>query len=583
MPCKRRADGCNTPLRIRFPHGYSAARVILRGRRTRELLAGRRAARRDAAGRQPADPLAREAPRTPASRPVRSPGRADRGRPAALPERPANARPRATARRGGHRRQRGRARRQARNRRVHGARRLGGAAAPVRVPAGEPQRARGIDRLGHPDDRRPGGRAGARCRDRRRRPTSSRRDLRAVVPRRGRARVPARTRVCGPDDHARRAPGGAAGRDAGRCRRPPGDRRRPPSRRPPRAAPGGEARARPPGVREERRGRRVRDHVHLALRDRGRALDGGDRNRAGRRPRARAGDLAGDGDGPDDAADGRRVPRVRPRAPAVIVRWGLDQLASLLHELGIERPFLVASPRWDELKLPVAARWTEIPSDRITVPEGVDGILAVGGGSAIDTAKAASAASGLPVVSVPTTYSGSEWVSSFGVRKPDRRAEADRDAREAATRIAAALPAVAADEQAVGPRKTLLAGASHAGAALASAGLGLGHAMAQALGGRYGLPHGTMNAITLPLALRFNMPVAAEEIESFGDAMGTDEAVGKVESLARLGGFKRLRAYGVFEDELGDVAKVVVERPGAKANPRPATPGDVEELLRSAW
>jgi maleylacetate reductase len=316
----------------------------------------------------------------------------------------------------------------------------------------------------------------------------------------------------------------------------------------------------------------------------------------------------------------------------VIVRWGLDQLKPVLAELGIEWPLLVASSRWDELGLPAASRWTEIPSDRIAVPDDVDGIVAVGGGSAIDTAKAASAASGLPLVSVPTTYSGSEWTPFFGVRTPDRHvvggaggaklagivydprltlslsredtvgtamnalahaAEAmyvtgrndktDRDAREAATCIAAALPAVVADQKALGPRKTLLTGAAFAGSALASAGLGLGHAMAQVLGGRYGLPHGAMNAITLPLALRFNSPVAAKAIESFGDAMGTDDAVAKVEWLARLGGFGRLRDFGVPEDELDDVAKAVVERSGARANPRPATADDIAELLRSAW
>ena len=58
------------------------------------------------------------------------------------------------------------------------------------------------------------------------------------------------------------------------------------------------------------------------------------------------------------------------------------------------------------------------------MPPDVDGILAVGGGSAIDTAKAASAASGLPLVSVPTTYSGAEWTGFFGVRTPDRRRSA---------------------------------------------------------------------------------------------------------------------------------------------------------------
>jgi maleylacetate reductase len=100
----------------------------------------------------------------------------------------------------------------------------------------------------------------------------------------------------------------------------------------------------------------------------------------------------------------------------MIVRWGLGELPPLAGE----RPLVVASPRWRGV-LDAADRWEEVPSHRIEVPEGVDTIVAIGGGSAIDTGKAASAASGLPLVSVPTTYSGAEWTAFFGVRDPDRR------------------------------------------------------------------------------------------------------------------------------------------------------------------
>ena len=316
----------------------------------------------------------------------------------------------------------------------------------------------------------------------------------------------------------------------------------------------------------------------------------------------------------------------------MIVRWGLDELPALLGELGIGRPLLVASPRWDELRIDAAARWEEIPSHRVEAPDGVDGVVAVGGGSAIDTAKAVSAARGLPLVSVPTTYSGSEWTPFFGVRDPDRRMrgggggaqlagivyepeltldlprdatigtalnalahsaealyhparseESDRAAGEGATLISTSLPEVAENGSEIGPRTTLLKGAAHAGEALGLSGLCLGHAMAQALGGRYGLAHGAMNALCLPPALRFNKEAVPEAVERFGDAMGTSDPIGRVTELARLGGFVRLRDFDVPEPELPHVAEAAAARPGAKANPRPASPAEIEDLLRSIY
>ena len=164
-----------------------------------------------------------------------------------------------------------------------------------------------------------------------------------------------------------------------------------------------------------------------------------------------------------------------------------------------------------------------------------------------------------------------------------RTDEGDRHALAGAAAIDDALPRTVAEPRDVGARTDLLRGACEAGAALGAAGLGLGHAMAQALGGRYGLPHGALNAICLPAALRFNEPVAGAAIRRFGDAMAADDPGARVEELGRLGGFERLRALGVPEDELDEVAEATAVRAGAKANPRTATPPEIAELLRSVW
>ena len=186
--------------------------------------------------------------------------------------------------------------------------------------------------------------------------------------------------------------------------------------------------------------------------------------------------------------------------------------------------------------------------------------LAVGGGSAIDTARRSPPRPACRSSSVPTTYSGAEWTTFFGVRDPERRMRGggggahlagDRlrpgaDARPAAREtVGTALNALAHCAEALyvrgpatrAPTRHALAGARLIADALprvldapgrprrrardllaarcaparrsAGSGLALGHAMAQALGGRYGLPHGALNAICLPPALRFNARVAS--------------------------------------------------------------------------
>ena len=319
----------------------------------------------------------------------------------------------------------------------------------------------------------------------------------------------------------------------------------------------------------------------------------------------------------------------------MIVRWGLEELPGVLAELGSSRPLLIASPRWSEQELPLepAETWDEVPSDRIADAAAIagDGIVALGGGSAVDLGKAVSAEADVPLVSVPTTYAGAEWTTRFGIRDPDRRLrgggggahlggavyeprltlslpraetvgtamnalahcaealyveghneEADEHAVKGARLIGEWLPRVVERPGELEARTRLLEGAMEGGAALGKSMLALGHAMAQALGGRYGLPHGAMNAIVLPAALRFNREAVPDAIARFGDAVGGD-AIERTEELARLGGFERLRDQGVPEEELAEVAAAAAERAGALANPRPATPMQIEELLRSVY
>ena len=66
-------------------------------------------------------------------------------------------------------------------------------------------------------------------------------------------------------------------------------------------------------------------------------------------------------------------------------------------------------------------------------------------------------------------------------------------------------------------------------------------------------------------------------------AMGTDDAPSRAEALASLGGFERLRDLGIPEGELADVAAQIAQRPAARSNPRPASPEDIEAMLRSIW
>jgi maleylacetate reductase len=323
----------------------------------------------------------------------------------------------------------------------------------------------------------------------------------------------------------------------------------------------------------------------------------------------------------------------------MIVRWGLDSLEEVLAELSVSAPLLITEALWQDTDLPVARRFhgarphAEITGVReaTALAQDADGLVALGGGSVMDTTKAVSVQTGLPMVSIPTTYAGAEWTPFFGVRNeqtrtkdagfdarvegivyeprltlempaqvtagtalnalthcaealyvPGRTAEADEHALQGAALIARHLPTVLEDGHDLDARTGLLEGAMHGGAAL-RVGMGLGHAMAQSLGGRYGVPHGAMNAICLPPALRFNAGVAGDEIARLAEAMGAGDPATRTEELAAIALDTRLRDYDIPRDDLGELSAATAERGAAKANPRIATTDEIRELFESVW
>ena len=341
-------------------------------------------------------------------------------------------------------------------------------------------------------------------------------------------------------------------------------------------------------------------------------------------------------------------------APTRIVRFGSGTIADVgevAAEAGITRPVLVTTGRGVRQAVPIERIATfdgvrphapveTIEAVRAVVREhAADGLVALGGGSVVDTCKAvvaglAEEGDAVPkILAIPTTYAGAEWTPFFGTllepgRKgggaddratpiaavydpeltlglpvaatvgsamnalahcaeafyyPDRGPRAERHAETGATAIAHALPLVVARPGGIYGRTRLLEGAMRAALALAESGPCLAHAMAQVLGGRYGEPQGTMNALCLPVAVRFNAEVVPAAVARFGESLGTDDAPARLAELAALGGFGRLRDYGVPELELAEVATQVAARPGSRANPRPVTERDVEELLRAIW
>jgi len=140
-------------------------------------------------------------------------------------------------------------------------------------------------------------------------------------------------------------------------------------------------------------------------------------------------------------------------------------------------------------------------------------------------------------------------------------------------------------------RESLMMGALLGGISFHK-GLGVIHSLSHALGAQGRVHHGTLNAILLPHALRFNRQTAESRLSDLAAKLGLGRSGEGTEHLIiltelvlhRLPLPKRLRELdGLQHDQIPEYARLAMLDHCHQTNPRPCTQADLETLLEKAW
>ena len=131
-------------------------------------------------------------------------------------------------------------------------------------------------------------------------------------------------------------------------------------------------------------------------------------------------------------------------------------------------------------------------------------------------------------------------------------------------------------------RSAILYASCMAGMAFNSAGLGICHSLAHALGGRLHLPHGRLNAVLLPHVIRFNaaQPEAARRYAKLARLCGLAPS-----ARALAGAVSRMLTVlkmptTLTMDGPAEIAAAALADPCTTTNPHAPTQAELEKLLR---
>lgn len=320
----------------------------------------------------------------------------------------------------------------------------------------------------------------------------------------------------------------------------------------------------------------------------------------------------------------------------VFRRDGIAQAPQLLDEYGFAGFELLTTPRAlpGAPELEAAAKAVhavpagQVPEaaaqllDRVQAPQ----LVALGGGRAIDTAKAVAAVTGARVAAIPTTLSGAEMTGihrlpagaearvramvrpELAIADPEAMTSQPEGALRASTMNALAhgadslytpfanpvsqmtalrgaeLLAASLDEGREERNRAALAQSSLLCAyAIDSAMFGIHHVICQTLVRICASPHAETNAAILPRAMAFMVPRAPDGLVLLARALGADPKDIEARILQLGGNPLGLGDLGADHSKLDQALESMLIRPELAFTPEPPTRDDLEHLIESAW
>jgi maleylacetate reductase len=239
---------------------------------------------------------------------------------------------------------------------------------------------------------------------------------------------------------------------------------------------------------------------------------------------------------------------------------------------------------------------------------GADIVVTIGGGSATGLGKTVAVACSLPLVAIPTTYSGSEMTPVWGRTEGGRKITTRDDRalpvavlydpalfRGMPAQLAAAsgmnalahclealwlpatspmtaalaelgvghllkgLPRVVADPQDIDAHAETVLGACAAGVSLAQAGIGIHHRTCHVLGGGWSLPHAETHAVVLPQSTALVAAQSPAVAHRLSHLLGGGDAAERVFALLEQLHLPRtLAEIGLPESALPEVVSRVL-------------------------